>query len=127
MLDKIRIQREVNMKVEEMVNKVLSLIPVDSTIAYESSKAEFVIGDLLDLDSTYIKKSSFDLELRKEIEEFISLLKKDILSTNTISITVCVGDKSNVVINMEELVEFKAMLKKLQENLWDEAIANLTW
>lgn len=123
MLDKIRIQRKINLMVDEMVNDTLSLLPADETICYESERAQFISNGAIDPDSIYCDRKSMDLEYKEGIEDLICNLKKDIVSNHTISIVISDDKEPLVVISKEELMTFRNELNRVQDKLWCEVYA----
>lgn len=122
MLNKIRIQRESNNLIDEMVNKVLFLIPNDAYIDYNIEKAQFITNGVISKEDIYFDSKSFDLEEEEKIEEFISQLKKDIVSEHTISIDVKVDGINVAELSMYELGRFRDKLYLTENNLWSKEI-----
>lgn len=120
MLDKIRIERVINAMVEETVNTTLSLLPADSSVMYETEKAQFITNGIVDSDSLYHKEQIFDLEYKEGIEDLICALKKDFVSNHTMRIDISVEGEPCVVIDTQELLTFRNELERTEDKLWCE-------
>lgn len=126
MLDKIRIERVINAMVEETVNTTLSLLPADSSVMYETERAQFITNGVADLDSLYHQEKIFDLEYKEGIEDLICALKKDFVSNHTMRIDISVEGEPIVAIDTEELMTFRNELRRVEDKLWREVYAKFS-
>lgn len=122
MLNKILIQRKLNIKLEALINEILSLLEADKVAEYEVEKAQFITAGLIDADSLYKTSKSFDLEDKWGIEELIVTLKKDIMSEFTTEISIDVDGEPKVLITQNELSSFRKELVSLENNLYAKTL-----
>lgn len=115
MLDEVIANRSVNLKIEEIINKALALIPIVSQIKYESIKIQFIKDNVIDINSYYKKTDYFRMDNRDSIDELIYILKKDIESKYTTSISILDNDCVIFTINQQELVDFRNEIEHLKK------------
>lgn len=106
MLDEIKIRRTINIDIDKKINDILSLIPSNSLILYKVDKAEIINNGVIDKNSIHTTEEVFNMADIDDINSLISKLREDIISSNTMYISISENYNTIISINKKELLSF---------------------